>query len=132
MNGKKRVAVAALVYIAVFVAVYALAAQMNVPSIPSLGGGEGEVTAPANVDSYSWVLEGTPVKVTGASLTFDEDLPSGTTIYLALLDDTDAVVASGSKVLTSELQEGQPTTVNTSPSVEAAAVYKIAVTVVCP
>jgi predicted NUDIX family NTP pyrophosphohydrolase len=132
MNGKRKVAVAALVYTAIFITIYALTAQMTVPSIPSLGGGEGTVVAPANVDSYSWVLEGTPVKVTGATMTFDDDLPSGTKIYLALLDDADVVVASGSKTLTSELPEGQSTTVNTSPSVDAATIYKISVTVVCP
>lgn len=129
---RKKIAVAALVYVAIFVTVYGLAAQMNVPSIPSLGGGEGEVTAPANVDEYSWVLEGTPVKVTGASLSFDDDLPSGTTIYLVLLDDADTVVASGSKVLSQPLSKEQSTTVSTSPGVDAAIVYKIAVTVVCP
>jgi hypothetical protein len=65
-------------------------------------------------------------------MTFDDDLPSGTKIYLALLDDADVVVASGSKTLTSELPEGQSITVNTSPSVDAATIYKISVTVVCP
>jgi len=132
MNAKRKVAVAALVYIAIFIAVYALAAQMILPPIPSLGGGEGEVTAPADIESYAWILEGTPVKVTGACMTFFGDLPCGTRIYLALLDDADVVVASGSKVLTSDLRESEVLTITTSPSVDAATVYKITVTVVCP
>jgi hypothetical protein len=132
MGRKRKATIAALTYIAIFVATYALAAQMNLPLLPSLGGGEGEVTAPANVDSYSWVLDGTPVKVVGASLSFDAELESGTKIYLALLNDADEVVASGLKELTSTLQPDQSVTVNTTPAVDAAIVYKVSVTVVCP
>lgn len=121
---------AGLLYAVFFLAVYAIAAQMTLPSIPSLGGGEGTVTSPGNVVSYTWVLSGTPVQVTGATLKFDSDLDSGTAIYVTLLGSDDSPLASGSTTLPSNLSAGSPVTISVSPNVSPSSVNSITVAIV--
>lgn len=96
---------AGILYAAFFLAVWALAARLSMPTIPMLGGGEANVTSP-NVTEYGWVVSDTPPKVAGAILKFDSALPSGTTIYLSVLNDSGEALASGSKTLTTSLKEG--------------------------
>jgi hypothetical protein len=136
MNGKKKVAIAALVYLTVFLIVYALAAEMQMPEIPALGGGEALVEAPGNVDSVSWVVSSDPPrKITGATLTFDQDLPTGTTIYVELYQHIGGdynLVASGQVTLTEPLGQGSEVTITMDSPQPAARIDKIAVTVVCP
>jgi hypothetical protein len=133
MNLKtKRTIKAGLLYAVFFLAVGVLAANMSLPTIPNLGGGEGTVTSLGDVVSYTWVLSGTPTKVTGVTLKFSADLTSGTTIYITLLNGSDVALTSGSQTLTSTLSAGNPVTVTMSPSVSAAAICKVAVTVVGP
>jgi hypothetical protein len=133
MNLKtKRTIKAGLLYAVFFLAVWVLAANMSLPTIPNLGGGEGTVTSPGDVVSYTWVLSGTPTKVTGVTLKFSADLTSGTTIYITLLNGSDVALTSGSQTLTSTLSAGNPVTITVSPSVSAADICKVAVTVAGP
>ncbi len=119
-----------IIYAAFFVVVWTLAANLSLPPIPMLGGGEADVTSPG-VTELDWVLTSdTPPKVSGATLKFDDDLASGTTIYLSVLNDAGTVLASGSKTLTSKLPEGDPVTVNLDDEVPPEQIYKVAVTVV--
>lgn len=120
---------AGILYAAFFIAVWALAAELSLPTIPMLGGGEAEVAAP-NVTQFHWVISDRPPKVAGAVLKFDGDLASGTTIYLSVLDDSSSVLASGTKTLTSDLPQGDPVTVNLDSYVLPKNIYRIAVAVV--
>jgi len=133
MNSKQKTGFKfALVCMVVFSIVYLLAAEMTLPSIPTLGGGTGTVSSPGNVSAFTWTLSGSPTQVTGVSLTFDADLPIGAKIYIELLDSGSTVLATGTKTLTVLLPLGTPTEITTSPSLDAADVANVAVTVVGP
>lgn len=110
------------------------AAQLQLPPIPMLGGGEVEVSSPAAVASIKWLTHyygGIP-KVDGVNVTFLGPLAGGTEIYADLLDSAGSSVASGSAILTSELPAGIPVTISTSPPANASVVYKLRLTVIAP
>lgn len=129
----RSVAYALAVGLVIFVVSYALAAVMNISGVTFLGGGEAAVSTP-NVSGVSWVLQrqGNRWMVVGVSLTFDEDLPAGSTIYIDLLDSSSNTIASGSKTLQSSLPKGQSTTVDISPAVRAQDIAKIAISIAGP
>ena len=122
----------ALLYIFVFCVVYLLATEMTLPSIPMLGGGTGVVSSASNVSTFTWQLSGSPLTVSGVSLTFEDDLASNTKIYVELVDTGNNVVANGNATLVSLLSAGVPTIVSTLPAVEAVGVTSVTVTLVEP
>jgi len=130
---RRNCASALAIGIAIFFVSYALAAVMNIQGVTFLGGGEAEVTSP-NVTGVSWIIErqGNRWMVAGVSLRFDSDLPSGSTIYVELIDSGGNAIASGSLTLTSDLPSGQPVSVSTSPSVRSQEIAKVAVSVAGP
>ncbi|MEM1514749.1 MAG: hypothetical protein QXT26_05500 [Thermoproteota archaeon] len=84
--------------------------------------------------SVRWVTEkqGNRWIVTGVQLTFDRNLPSGTTIYIDLLNSNNEIKASGSETLESDLPSWNPVTIsiNTSSPVRANEIARIAISVV--
>jgi hypothetical protein len=122
----------ALLYLFVFLTVYLLATEMTLPSIPMIGGGTGVVSSASNVSTFTWQLSGSPLTVSGVSLTFENDLAANTKIYVELLDSNNNVVANGNITLASFLPAGAPTIVSTSPTVEAAGVTSVTVTLIGP
>jgi len=130
---RSRLVKTAVVAALIFVVTYALAATMEITGVGVLGGGEAEVTSPANVDSVKWVFSapgGERRKVVGVSLSFDGNLNAGTTIYVELLDSSETVISEGSETLTSDLLADDSTVVDVSPSAFPNEIAKIAVTVV--
>jgi len=129
----RNIAYVLTVGLVVFIVSYALAVAMNISGVSFLGGGEANVSAP-NVTSVSWVFQrqGNRWVVVGVSLTFDDDLPAGSTIYVDLLNSNDETVAYGSLTLSSNLPSGNSITVNTSPAVRAQDIAKIAISVAGP
>lgn len=125
----KRMTKIVLLYAAVFSVLYLLAANITGLNVPTLGGGQGTVSAP-NVTNFVWQMSGTPVSVTGVSLKFDAIIPSGTTIYVYLMDSSDVILASGTSTLSAQLPIGTATTITTTPSIDASVVYNVRVTVV--
>jgi hypothetical protein len=127
----KRIAKIALLYAAVFSVLYLMAVSITVLNVPTLGGGEGTVSAP-NVTDFVWQMTGTPANVTGVSLKFDAIVPLGTEIYVYLLDTSSDIIASGTSTLPAKLPIGTATTITTLPSIDASVVYNVKVTVVGP
>jgi hypothetical protein len=127
----KRIAKIALLYAAVFSVLYLMAVSITVLNVPTLGGGEGTVSAP-NVTDFVWQMTGTPANVTGVSLKFDARVPLGTEIYVYLLDTSSDIIASGTSTLPANLPIGTATTITTLPSIDASVVYNVKVTVVGP
>ncbi|MEM0235158.1 hypothetical protein [Thermofilum sp.] len=129
----RNIAYVLTVGLVVFIVSYALAVAMNISGVSFLGGGEANVSTP-NVTSVSWVFQrhGNRWVVVGVSLTFDGDLPAGSTIYVDLLNSNDETIAYGSLTLSSNLPSGNSVTVNTSPAVRAQDIAKIAISVAGP
>jgi len=117
----------------VFLVSYALAAYMEINNVTFLGGGEAEVSTP-NVTGVSWVFQrqGNRWMVVGVRLTFSDDLPAGSTIYVELLDSNGDSIADGSLTLNEGLPRGQSVTVDTSPPARAQDIAKIAISVAGP
>ena len=129
-----RILAAAGAYLTIFLVTYALAAQMGLPEIPAIGGGEAVIGAPADVESVAWVMsESPPWKVVGVELTFDKDLPAGTGIFVEVYQKVGGdyqMVAYGSTTLDSDLEQGTPVTVYFNSPQPASKLDKINVTVV--
>jgi len=91
---------------------YALAASVQLPAIPAIGGGEAEIAAPANVESFRRVMSSSPPwKVVGVELTFDNDLPAGTRIFVEVYQKVSGdyqMVAYGNTTLNSDLEQEIP------------------------
>jgi len=129
-----RILAAAGIYLAAFLLTYTLAASMQLPTIPAIGGGEAEIVAPANVTSITWVMSSSPPwKVVGVELTFDNYLPAGTGIFVEVYQKVGGsyqMVAYGSTTLNSDLAQGTPVTVYFDSPQPASKLDKISVTVV--
>jgi hypothetical protein len=68
----KRIAIASLLALAIFGAVYGLAASMTVSGVKNLGSGSATVSAPGSVSAVKWVLDSNdPSKVASVVLTTD-------------------------------------------------------------
>lgn len=119
--------------LALFFISYALATTMNISGVTFLGGVQSQVSAP-NVSGVSWVLQrqGNRWMVVGVSLTFDQDLPAGSTIYIDLLDSSGNTIAYGSLTLSNSISKGQPVTVTTNPAVLAQQIASIAISLAGP
>ena len=107
-----RALAAAGAYLAVFLLTYTLAASMQLPTIPIIGGGEAEIGAPADVESFRWVMSSSPPwKVVGVQLTFNGNLPAGTGIFVEVyqrIGGDYSLVAYGNTTLNSDLEQGTP------------------------
>ena len=66
----KRIVIASLLALAIFGAVYGLAASMTVSGVKKLGSGSATVSAPGSVTAVKWVLDSDdPSKVASVVLT---------------------------------------------------------------
>jgi hypothetical protein len=120
-----------LFFLLFFTLIYVLAASMQLPPIPKLGGGEAEITSPTTVTHISWNIsyyDGLP-KVDGVWITCADLLPSGSEFYVDLLDNLDSTVASGTKILSSDLPADTPTLILTTPQASSSAIYKISIVI---
>jgi hypothetical protein len=80
----KRIAIASLLALAIFGAVYGLAATISVTGVQKLGAGTASVTAP-NVTSVTWnLVSNDPTLVDSVTLVFDSSLSAGGSIYIRL------------------------------------------------
>ncbi|MCS7114059.1 MAG: hypothetical protein RMJ15_08310 [Nitrososphaerota archaeon] len=115
-----------------FVATYTLAATMDPQTMGTLGGGEANVNHNLKVDVVKWVLDkvGNRIMVTGAELSFNSDMPEGTSIYVELIDGTGNVIAHGQKTLMGDLPASNSTVIIFNIEVRPRDVSSIAVTVV--
>lgn len=116
---------------ALFLFLYALAAQMNISGVWYLGGGEAPIVAPANVTKVSFNFD-TDGLVDSVTLQFDNNLVAGTEIYVNLRNETGEVISSGSSTLGADLAANTDTTIDVNPNVKGSEVFYVDVTVESP
>ena len=97
-------------------------------------GGPQQITVPGGVANanVNWVLDNNPDYVKGVKVSFDQDLSSGTTIYVKVYNSSGTVIAQGSQTLSSDLSAGSSIEIDFSSSVEIGNMEKVAVVLVGP
>jgi hypothetical protein len=105
--------------------------DLNVQNIGE--GGPQAITVPGSVTSAHviWVLDSNnPDYVTGVKVSFDQALPSGTTIYVKVYDSSNNLIAQGSVTLGGDLNANTQQEVDFKNSVEIKNMDKVAVVLV--
>jgi hypothetical protein len=105
----------------------ATSSLMQLPEIPKLGGGEAQVSSPAQISRIAWNIgyyNGLP-KVDGVWITFADALPQSAELFVDLLNNHGQVVSSGGETLTSELPANTPVLVSTTPPASSSSIYKV-------
>jgi len=104
--------------------------NLNVQSIGE--GGPEQITVPGGVASanVNWVLDSNPDYVKGVSLSFDQDLNSGTTIYAKVYDSSGKLIAEGSTKLSSALATGTSVEIDLNTTVEIKNMNQVAIVLV--
>ncbi|WP_297508597.1 hypothetical protein [Thermococcus sp.] len=97
-------------------------------------GGPQQITVPGGVANanVNWVLDSNPDYVKGVKVSFDQDLSSGTTIYVKVYNSSGTVIAQGSQTLSSDLSAGSSIEIDFSSSVEIGNMDQVAVVLVGP
>jgi FlaG/FlaF family flagellin (archaellin) len=130
----KRIAIASFLALAIFGAVYGLAATISVSGVQRLGSGSSSVSAPPSVNKVEWILaSGDPSKVSGVKVYFASDVSVGGSVYVIVDDASPPVapyLATGSATFTAEDDITAGVTVTLSSQVSAADIGGILVTCV--
>ncbi|ACS34629.1 hypothetical protein [Thermococcus gammatolerans] len=97
-------------------------------------GGPQQITVPGGVANanVNWILDSNPDYVAGVTVSFDQNLDSGTTIYVKVYDSSENLIAQGSQTLNSALNSGTAVEIHFSSSVEIKNMDKVAVVLVGP
>ncbi|WP_456422894.1 hypothetical protein [Thermococcus sp.] len=107
--------------------------NLNVQQIGE--GGPQTITVPGGVATatVNWVLDTNPDYVKGVSVSFDQTLSSGTTIYVKVYaSDGTTIIAQGSTTLSSDLNANTPVEIDFANSVEIKNMNTVAVVLVGP
>ncbi len=104
--------------------------NLNVQNIGE--GGPQAINVPGGVANanVNWVLDNNPDYVKGVSVSFDQDLASGTTIYAKVYDSSGNLIALGSTTLSSALTAGTAVEIDLNTTVEIKNMYQVAVVLV--
>jgi len=133
-NGRKIAALSAALLLALVGAAFAVPVfQLNVQQIGE--GGPAIITVPGGVTlaNLTWVLNTTnPDYVQGASVSFNQTLVAGTTIYVKVYDATGTIIALGSTTLTTNLTAGTPVTITFANQVEIKDMDQVGVVLLGP
>ena len=122
-----------ILVMSIFMVTYVFAATVDVTGVEFIGGGEAEVTSPADVDEVNWVLT-TPGEgwrqITGVIISFDGALSSSITIFVELLDSSEELVSEGNIILSRDLLADDSITTDVNPDIYPNVIVNIAIIVV--
>ncbi len=113
----------------------ALAVPTFTLNVQNIGeGGPQAINVPGGVANanVNWVLDSNPDYVKGVSVSFDQDLASGTTIYAKVYDSSGNLIAQGSTTLSSDLTAGTAVEIDFGSSIEINNMDQVAVVLVGP
>ena len=134
-NAKKRLLPLVFAFVLTVVGAALAVPTFNL-NIQQIGeGGPETITVPGGVATatINWVLDTNPDYVKGVSVSFDQTLPSGTTIYVKVYaSDGTTIIAQGSTTLSSDLNANTAIEIDFDSSVEINNMDKVAVVLVGP
>lgn len=111
----------------------ALAVPVINLNVQNIGEGSAPVTSPVDNANVKFLLNNTnPDYITGAEVSFDKDVTTGSTIYVKLYDNSSNLLAVGSYVTNSFLTAGSSISLTFPNQVQISQVENVAVIVQGP